>query len=163
MRERVESQFSHLGELAFYDPDVVLDRPTKSPPPRRDGFCLGHRSVHSDRLKLFNCDFDFRRAASYRARFSSKRSLWLLRYLSRSNPSDVRATPAGSRELRKRVASDDIGSFLNLVVAATTLWDTVCPEWATAASRLQREIDKSLMPHIAPSGWNRVKLAGDYV
>src|SRR5258707_9530391 len=43
---------------------------------------------------------------------------------------------------------------LNLVVAAITLWNTVYLERATAASRQQREIDDSLIPHIAPLGWN---------
>jgi hypothetical protein len=36
-------------------------------------------------------------------------------------------------------------------------------ERATAASRQQREIDESLIPHIAPLGWNHINLTGDYV
>ncbi len=54
-------------------------------------------------------------------------------------------------------------SGLNLVVAAITLWNTVYLERATAASRQQREIDESLIPHIAPLGWNHINLTGDYV
>jgi hypothetical protein len=47
------------------------------------------------------------------------------------------------------------------VVAAITLWNTVYLERATAASRQQREIDESLIPHIAPLGWNHINLTGD--
>lgn len=53
-------------------------------------------------------------------------------------------------------------SGLNLVVAAITLWNTVYPERAFAASRQQRVIDESLIPHIAPLGWNHINLTGDY-
>jgi hypothetical protein len=49
------------------------------------------------------------------------------------------------------------------VVAAITLWNTVYLERAIAASRQQREIDESLIPHIAPLGWNHINLTGDYV
>lgn len=54
-------------------------------------------------------------------------------------------------------------SGLNLVVAAITLWNSVYLERAIAASRQQREIDESLIPHIAPLGWNHINLTGDYV
>jgi|UPI0005A77624 hypothetical protein len=54
-------------------------------------------------------------------------------------------------------------SGLDLVVAAIMLWNTVYLERAIAASRQQREIDESLIPHIAPLGWNHINLTGDYV
>ena len=53
-------------------------------------------------------------------------------------------------------------SGLNLVVAAITLWNTVYLERAVAALRRQREIDDSLLSHIAPLGWNHITLTGDY-
>jgi TnpA family transposase len=43
-------------------------------------------------------------------------------------------------------------SGLNLVVAVITLWNTVYLERSIAALRQQREIDESLIPHIAPLG-----------
>jgi TnpA family transposase len=54
-------------------------------------------------------------------------------------------------------------SGLNLVVAAITLWNTVYLERSIAALRQQREIDGSLIPHVAPLGWNHINLTGDYV
>ncbi|VVE55581.1 transposase [Pandoraea sputorum] len=54
-------------------------------------------------------------------------------------------------------------SGLNLMVAAITLWNTVYLERATAALRQHREIDDSLVSHVAPLGWNHINLTGDYV
>jgi hypothetical protein len=54
-------------------------------------------------------------------------------------------------------------SGLNLVVAAITLWNTVYLERATAASRQQREIDDSLIPHMAPLGWNHIQLVAGFL
>jgi len=36
-------------------------------------------------------------------------------------------------------------------------------ERSIAALRQQREIDDSLIPHVAPLGWNHINLTGDYV
>jgi len=54
-------------------------------------------------------------------------------------------------------------SGLNLVVAAITLWNTVYLERAVATLRRQREVDESLLSHVAPLGWNHINLTGDYV
>ncbi len=40
---------------------------------------------------------------------------------------------------------------------------TVYLERSIAALCQQREIDESLIPHIAPLGWNHINLTGDYV
>ena len=34
---------------------------------------------------------------------------------------------------------------------------------AVAALRRQRDVDESLLSHIAPLGWNHINLTGDYV
>ncbi|MFM0609730.1 Tn3 family transposase [Paraburkholderia sediminicola] len=54
-------------------------------------------------------------------------------------------------------------SGLNLVVAAITLWNTVYLERAIAALREHENIEESLLPHVAPIGWNHINLTGDYV
>jgi TnpA family transposase len=54
-------------------------------------------------------------------------------------------------------------SGLNLVVATITMWNTVYLERSIAALRQQREINDSLIPHVAPLGWNHINLTGDYV
>ncbi|MGF6415734.1 hypothetical protein OKW37_007493 [Paraburkholderia sp. MM5482-R2] len=48
-------------------------------------------------------------------------------------------------------------------MAVITLWNTVYLERSIAALRQQREIDDSLISHVAPLGWNHVNLTGDYV
>ncbi|HDR9034124.1 TPA: Tn3 family transposase [Burkholderia vietnamiensis] len=49
------------------------------------------------------------------------------------------------------------------MVAAITLWNTVYLERSISALRQQREIDDSLISHVAPLGWNHINLTGDYV
>jgi len=55
-------------------------------------------------------------------------------------------------------------SGLNLVTAAITLWNTVYLERAieTINNRGQM-IDKSLLKHLSPLGWEHINLTGDYV
>jgi hypothetical protein len=53
---------------------------------------------------------------------------------------------------------------LNLAVAAIILWNTVYIDQAVKALRCQaRHIPGELLPHIAPPGWERVNLTGDYI
>jgi TnpA family transposase len=47
-------------------------------------------------------------------------------------------------------------SGLNLVVAAITLWNTVYLERAIATLREHEYIEESLLPHVAPIGWNHL-------
>jgi hypothetical protein len=54
-------------------------------------------------------------------------------------------------------------SGLDLVVTVITLWNPVYLERSIPALRQQREIDESLIPHIAPLGWNHINVTGDYV
>ena len=53
-------------------------------------------------------------------------------------------------------------SGLHLVTAAIVLWNTVYLERAVTALRETQTIDDSLLPHMAPLGWNHVALTGDY-
>jgi TnpA family transposase len=54
-------------------------------------------------------------------------------------------------------------SGLNLVVATIILWNTVYLEQAIGALRQQgRQIDDSLLKHVAPVHWNHINLTGDY-
>ena len=54
-------------------------------------------------------------------------------------------------------------SGLNLVVGAIILWNTVYLERAIGALRQQgRQIDESLLKHVAPVHWNHINLTGDY-
>jgi TnpA family transposase len=52
---------------------------------------------------------------------------------------------------------------LNLVVAAITLWNTICLERAIHAMReAGKEIDEDLLSHLSPLGWEHINLIGDY-
>ena len=68
-------------------------------------------------------------------------------------------------ELRDRSfeAQRHRASGLNLVVGAIILWNTVYLERAIGALRQQgRQIDESLLKHVAPVHWNHINLTGDY-
>ena len=54
-------------------------------------------------------------------------------------------------------------SSLNLVVAAITLWNSVYLERAIATLRQHEGVEETLLPHVAPIGWNHINLTGDYV
>ena len=55
-------------------------------------------------------------------------------------------------------------SGLNLVVAAIILWNTVYLERAVQALRDSgKNIDKGLLPHLSPLGWEHINLTGDYI
>ncbi len=55
-------------------------------------------------------------------------------------------------------------SGLNLVVAAIVLWNAVCLERAVQAlADGGQTIDKTLLHHLSPLGWERINLIGDYV
>ncbi len=54
-------------------------------------------------------------------------------------------------------------SGLNFVRAAITLWNTVYLERAIAALRQREDTDESLLPYVAPLGWNHIKLTSDYI
>lgn len=54
-------------------------------------------------------------------------------------------------------------SGLNLITAASALWNTVYLERATAALKvLGREVDTSLSQYLSPLGWEHINLMGDY-
>ena len=53
-------------------------------------------------------------------------------------------------------------SGLNLVVAATTLWNTVYLERAAEALARSRPVNQNLFKHVSPLGWEHVNLTGDY-
>lgn len=68
-------------------------------------------------------------------------------------------------ELRDRSfeAQRHRASGLNLVVGAIILWNTVYLERAIGALRQQgRQVDESLLKHVAPVHWNHINLTGDY-
>lgn len=55
-------------------------------------------------------------------------------------------------------------SGLNLVVAAIILWNTVYLERATQALRdAKQSVDRKLLPHLSPLGWEHINLTGDYI
>jgi hypothetical protein len=55
-------------------------------------------------------------------------------------------------------------SSLNLVVAAIILWNTVYLGRAIDALRDQGEsVPDDLLAHLAPLGWQHIKLTGDYL
>jgi hypothetical protein len=54
-------------------------------------------------------------------------------------------------------------SGLNLIIAATTLWNTVYLEKAVAALRERGDIDESLLRHLSPLSWEHIHLTSDYV
>jgi Tn3 transposase DDE domain len=55
-------------------------------------------------------------------------------------------------------------SGLNLVVAAIVLWNTVYLERSTAALREHGQtVDDTLLPHLAPPGWEHINLTGDHI
>lgn len=51
-------------------------------------------------------------------------------------------------------------SGLNLVVAAIILWNTVYLGRAVEALRRRRDVDDTLLRHIAALGWNHINLTG---
>ena len=53
-------------------------------------------------------------------------------------------------------------SGLNFVVAAITLWNTVYLERATEQVARSRQIDRALLQHVSPLGWEHINLTGDY-
>jgi TnpA family transposase len=62
------------------------------------------------------------------------------------------------KDLRQRVTAG-----LNLVVGAIILLNTVYLERAIGALRQQgRQVDESLLKHVAPVHWNHINLTGDY-
>lgn len=55
-------------------------------------------------------------------------------------------------------------SGLNLVTAAIVLWNTVYLERAIQALEEHgQSIDKNLLQHLSPLGWEHINLTGDYV
>lgn len=53
---------------------------------------------------------------------------------------------------------------LNLVVAAIILWNTVYIEHAVKELRRQgHHIPDSILPYVAPLGWEHINLTGDYI
>ncbi|WP_042687021.1 Tn3 family transposase, partial [Candidatus Glomeribacter gigasporarum] len=55
-------------------------------------------------------------------------------------------------------------SGLNLVVAAIILWNTVYLGRATQALRdAKQSVDRKLLPHLSPLGWEHINLTGDYI
>jgi hypothetical protein len=55
-------------------------------------------------------------------------------------------------------------SALNLVVAATILWNTVYLDRAVEELRNQgMDISEEFLEHLSPLGWEHVVLTGDYV
>jgi hypothetical protein len=52
---------------------------------------------------------------------------------------------------------------VGLVVAAIILWNTIYLERAIGTLRQQgRQVDESLIKHVAPVHWNHINLTGDY-
>jgi Tn3 transposase DDE domain len=68
-------------------------------------------------------------------------------------------------EIRDRSFEDQRyrASGLNLVVAATALWNTMYLERAILALRQQQPVDDILLKHLSPLGWEHINLTGDYV
>jgi TnpA family transposase len=55
-------------------------------------------------------------------------------------------------------------SGLNLVVAASVLWNTVYLERAVQALRDSgKDVDEKLLQHLSPLGWEHINLTGDYI
>ena len=55
-------------------------------------------------------------------------------------------------------------SGLNLVTAAIALWNTIYLERAIEAINNRGEvIDKGLLKHLSPLGWEHINLTGDYL
>lgn len=55
-------------------------------------------------------------------------------------------------------------SGLNLVTAATVLWNTVYLERATQALKTHgQQVDDNLLQYLSPLGWEHINLTGDYV
>lgn len=68
-------------------------------------------------------------------------------------------------ELRDRALEDQIhrASYLHLLMAAITAWNTVYLTEAIAQLRRQGEtISESTIAHIAPLGWEHINLIGNY-
>jgi TnpA family transposase len=53
-------------------------------------------------------------------------------------------------------------SGLNLLTAAIVLWNTVYLERATRAIDAHKPIDRNLLQHLSPLGWEHINLTGDY-
>lgn len=54
-------------------------------------------------------------------------------------------------------------SGLNFVVAAITLWDTVYLEHAVTLLHTSQTVEKALLQHVSPLGWEHIGLTGDYL
>lgn len=54
-------------------------------------------------------------------------------------------------------------SGLNLLVAAITLWNTVYLERAVTVLTKPQTVDKALLQHVSPLGWEQLGLTGDYL
>jgi TnpA family transposase len=65
---------------------------------------------------------------------------------------------------RTRISQQNRASGLNLIIAAISLWNTVYLE--KALENLEKhghKIDKDLLSHISPLGWNHILLNGDFI
>lgn len=54
-------------------------------------------------------------------------------------------------------------SGLNLVVAAITLWNAVYLERAVTLLHKSQTVEKALLQHVSPLGWEHIGLTGDYL
>lgn len=55
-------------------------------------------------------------------------------------------------------------SGLNLVIAATILWNTVYVDKAIQSLKAHSQnVDEKLLQHLSPLGWEHINLTGDYV
>lgn len=78
----------------------------------------------------------------------------------------ARALFFGKRgELRERGLQDQLqrASALNILINATTVWNTV---YLTEATKILKEkglLKEELLPHISPLGWEHINLLGEYL
>ncbi|WP_449757773.1 Tn3 family transposase [Endozoicomonas euniceicola] len=53
--------------------------------------------------------------------------------------------------------------YLNLVVAAIILWNTIHLEEAIAEVKKRKEIPDKYLSYLSPLGWDHISLTGDYI
>ena len=75
-----------------------------------------------------------------------------------SKPGQIAAKTNRPQQQRYRA------SGLNLVTAATVLWNTVYLERAANALRNHSQgVDDALLQYLSPLGWEHINLTGDYL
>jgi TnpA family transposase len=65
---------------------------------------------------------------------------------------------------RTRISQQNRASGLNLMIAAISLWNTVYLEKIVEKlEKLGHKVNKDLLSHVSPLGWNHILLNGDFI